>query len=158
MVRLDFRKERLVIKIIKKSILVQELKKLEIRDGLIDPKAVVREATPKDSPLHEAFEWEDNLAAEQWRLYQARSLVNSVSVEILGKKQDAFHSVVVEISGERTRGYVSTERMIRDEDLKAQVKAVAVKEIKYWQDKYKEIEELDGLINEEKLDEIVKVI
>lgn len=139
---------------IKKDILVQELKRLEKRDGLIDPHAVLEEARPEDSILHGAFEWEDSLAAEQWRLFQARSLVNSVSVEILGKKQDAFHSVVVEIKGERTRGYVSTERMISDEDLKKQVKTSALREIQYWQDKYAEIEELDNLINVEKLTEL----
>lgn len=143
---------------IKKDVLVQELKRLEKRDGLIDPHAVLEEAKPEGSILHEAFEWEDSLAAEQWRLSQARSLVNSVSVEILGKKQDAFHSVIVEIKGERTRGYVSTERMISDDALKQQVKTSALREIQYWQDKYAEIEELDNLINVEKLTELKRSI
>lgn len=41
---------------------------------------VVNAARPNDSPLHDAFDWDDQFAGEQWRKHQARNLINAVVV------------------------------------------------------------------------------
>lgn len=56
----------------------QELTRIYKRDGGIEASAVVDEARPFDAPLHSAFEWDDTLAAEEYRQQQARQLVRAV--------------------------------------------------------------------------------
>ena len=47
----------------------------------LTPAAIVAEASDDTHPLHGCFEWDDSLAAEQHRLWQARMLIRSVRVQ-----------------------------------------------------------------------------
>ena len=58
----------------------EELERIKVRDGTIGASAVVNEARPEDAVLHPAFEWADPVAAEQYRLIQARQLIKRVRV------------------------------------------------------------------------------
>ena len=55
-----------------------ELTRIAHRDGGILPRVVVNESEPLDAPLHSAFEWNNDTAAEGYRIEQARRLVRSV--------------------------------------------------------------------------------
>lgn len=46
--------------------------------GHLTPRLVVDEARPKDHPLHSHFEWDNNIAGEQYRIVQAREMIQSV--------------------------------------------------------------------------------
>ena len=56
----------------------------EAIDGLpvITAEAVVEAARNKKSPLHDFFEWRDNVAAEEYRKAQARIMLASIDVVI----------------------------------------------------------------------------
>ena len=58
------------------------LAKLHAKHGQLTPALVVKDAKRADSPLHDYFEWDDTVAAAQWREEQARQLVRSVRVTI----------------------------------------------------------------------------
>lgn len=58
----------------------EELLRIYYRDGQLDPQIIVNEARPKGAPLHDSFEWEDGIAAEKYRLGQARFLIMRVRV------------------------------------------------------------------------------
>ena len=51
--------------------------------GVLHAEDVLEEAKNPASPLHPMFEWDNNVAAHQWRLEQARSLIREVRVEIV---------------------------------------------------------------------------
>jgi hypothetical protein len=53
------------------------------RDGRLTPEQVLTDARKKTSPIHDAFEWDDSKAAEQFRLSQARHLIARVEVEFV---------------------------------------------------------------------------
>jgi hypothetical protein len=55
-----------------------ELTRIYERDGGITPATVVDEARPPMALLHDAFEWDDSVAAERYREAQARQIVRSV--------------------------------------------------------------------------------
>ena len=55
-----------------------EVGRLIARDGGAEPKALVEESRPETAPLHPAFEWRDEVAAEKFRESQARSIIRSV--------------------------------------------------------------------------------
>ena len=58
----------------------EELDRIKHRDGTIAPGVVVDEARPEEAPLHPAFEWRDPVAAEQYRVIQAKTLIRQVRV------------------------------------------------------------------------------
>jgi hypothetical protein len=58
---------------------VQRVADLE-DNGILTPKSVVDDARKTKSPLHELFQWNDALAAEEHRLDQARAIIRSVEV------------------------------------------------------------------------------
>jgi hypothetical protein len=89
-------------------------------------------------------------------LFQARVLINTFRVVIGGKSLEQFHNVRIKIKNETVQGYVSVERVLDDEELKHQVLEYALKDLSYWQEKYKNLAELKGVINYKKLDQTKK--
>lgn len=63
------------------QVIGEELERIRVKDGgELRTAAVVDAARPEAAPLHPAFEWDDEAAAEEWRLHQARNLVRSVVI------------------------------------------------------------------------------
>lgn len=65
-------------------------------DGKLLPQDVVEESRSEDAVLHPAFEWIDAVAAEEYRLNQARTLIRSVRVVTEAVDRPAYVSVRVE--------------------------------------------------------------
>ena len=47
------------------------------------PEELLRAAAKKNCPIHDLFNWDDKTAAQEYRLVQARCMVNSLNVEII---------------------------------------------------------------------------
>jgi hypothetical protein len=58
----------------------EELGRIHEQHGALRPVDVVNEARPEDAALHPAFEWNNQKAAEEWRVHTARNLIRSVHV------------------------------------------------------------------------------
>lgn len=134
---------------IKKNIVADILKEISERDGVLKPDAVVDEARLETSPIHDLFDWNDSTAGEKYRLWQARQLIATVRVEYLDREVDAYYNVKLETVPQQ--GYYPVEQVITNERMYQDVLETAITELKYWHDKYKEIKELKGLIDEEML-------
>ncbi len=76
-----------------------ELQRLRDRDGKIETLLVVNEAKKKRSPLHGAFQWDDSLAAHEYRLDQARHLIRSIEIIIEDRPEPAFVHIKVDHGG-----------------------------------------------------------
>jgi hypothetical protein len=59
------------------------LRRLEQENGDLNPSDVVDSARDPTSPMHDFFEWDDTIAAEQWRMSQARLLIRRVKIQVL---------------------------------------------------------------------------
>ena len=116
----------------------------------LEPVDVVRDAESNASPLHECFEWDDGMAAESWRLQQARQLLNHIEVVIERQGEDdsqvrAFHCVTVEYEDrpkEKHSGYVNVEEVIGNPDYYDQVVKKALTELNTWRKRYQMYQEL----------------
>lgn len=135
---------------VKKDIVVQTLKSLE-KGGMLTPYDVVNEAKKQDSPIHECFLWNDAKAAHEYRLWQARELIASVRVELFGKECDGYINILTQINDEPLQGYFSMEKVLSEKALLKKVIQDALREIEYWEKKYKEIIELKDLIDSKKV-------
>lgn len=84
--------------------------KIEQRDGLCHPAALVAAAKSKRSPLHDLFTWDDSEAAKNWRTHEARNVIRRIEVvegESVGPMPAFVHIRSVTEEGVQS-GYMST--------------------------------------------------
>lgn len=129
----------------------ERLEKLSI----VTPETVLSDARKKSSPLHEFFQWDDAAAAEAFRVFQARNLVNHLLVVI--KTPDgvvetkAFHNIRVTVSQEDAvesdqRVYISAAAAKDDPQARKQIIAAAMAELARWQSRYDQYRDVFGAV------------
>ena len=102
-------------------------------ENRLTAEELVEENRPEDAPLHKAFEWDDNVAAEEWRKHQARHIIASI---ICVKEEDkppirAFFNIV------RTEPeYKSIDVIMKTVDETKKLLAVALGELRAFKIKY----------------------
>ena len=130
-----------------KNVNVNEvLKVLNKFDALgipITAEILVETARSEDSVLHPLFEWNDSLAAEKYRLQQARTIINNIEVTIVSKHETYVVPVyeIVTIPNEGKR-YRSIEVMTYTEI--EQVKNQTLNTLRQLTEKLKLYKELQG--------------
>lgn len=96
---------------------------LEDGNGDVRPDYVVEAARQPDSPLHPFFEWDDSVAAYEYRLNQARALIRSVRVDI--KTSTTIVRAVAYVRSPAAavdeQGYRAIARVLTDEEHKKKV-------------------------------------
>lgn len=123
----------------------EELERIQSQYNGISPQVVVEESKPKDAILHKCFEWNDAKAADKYREQQARVLIaNIVTVKIEDEQEEikpvrAFINV---FDCDEPAKYVSLETALNDENYKKQMLDSALKELKSFQQKYSNLQEL----------------
>lgn len=65
------------------SIAAKELQRIQNIYGSLTPEIIVNESKEPGSVLYPIFEWDDNKAAYNYRLQQARILLNNIQVTII---------------------------------------------------------------------------
>lgn len=116
----------------------------------VTPEAVVKAAEKSSSPMHDLFEWDDAKAANAHRRETARKLIQAV-VEIPEGEDEtqviprrAFVSIETE-DGEHM--FVPMVRVLSDEDMRSQMLADALRDLKALQRKYSELKELASVFD-----------
>lgn len=90
------------------------------RHGELAPRRVWEEARPVDAPLHDRFEWNNDVAGDRYRDIQAQQLIRSVRIEYTSPGSDekkfirAFSSLHESGDGVR-EGYAPTEEILENE-------------------------------------------
>lgn len=122
---------------------------IEENNGLISAEIVVDDASREVSPLHDYFEWDDQVAAMEYRLNRARVLMRSIQVVIKADDQERTAVLCEHIkikNGDITEsGYTTIMRVMTDEDLRRQTVERALHELQSWQRRYRDYHELGRL-------------
>lgn len=133
----------------------KELQMLAQEQGdMLTPRAIVVAARDTASPLHRLFEWDNDRAGERYRVMQAGVLLNSIKIEWVGEKRNAYVNARVTVMDEPVRGYFPIHRVASEQELYQAVLEQAVHELEYTQRKYQEIRELRGIIDGVKLQQL----
>lgn len=111
--------------------------------GVIRPADVVEAARDESSPLHDLFQWDDSEAAHQYRLLQARKVLQVYVVvdEAKGENVRAF----VSLTTDRTNaggGYRAMAEVLSDDALREQLLQDAFVQFKNMRMKYKSLQQL----------------
>lgn len=114
------------------------------RDGLLLPADVVEFARNKDTALHSEFEWDDSIAAERYRLEQAREIIR-VRVSVL-KTDDEPITVRTYWSLPSDRaasgGYRALPDVLSNAKMRTELEQSAIAEMDSFKRKYQTIREL----------------
>lgn len=114
--------------------------------GLLPAGAVVQWAREHPrSKLHGRFEWDDSAAAEQFRLWQARSLIAKVTIE---PRPDVHVRAWVSLPSDRVGGdaaYRPTVRVMSDAGLRAELIKTVVDELARVRRKHADLVELASI-------------
>ena len=113
--------------------IVKEFERIDSVYGSLTPDIILGEAEKKDCILHSLFEWDDSEAARQYRLQQARNIINNISVEVIsnGKPRDVGAYEVV--TGEAGRSYKSVHELtVQDIE---EVRSNTIRDLNYLNEK-----------------------
>lgn len=125
---------------------IWELK--EENGDVLRPSFVVEKAKPKSSPIHDFFEWDDNIAGQKYREWQARYLLGEIElVTVIDDKEErirAFHNIIVENqeTNEKIRGYVTLDEIRENQNYLDIVLENAKREIVGWERRYSQYKKL----------------
>jgi len=129
------------------------LESLHEERGSISADDVLEAAKPKDSVLHDYFEWDNSEAAHQYRLVQAREIIRSIVVKIEKSPDEnittrAFVSLKQPLAEDKepVGAYMPLSVVVQDTDLRRQLIRQALHEIDIFQRKYAALEEIVGLM------------
>lgn len=120
--------------------LTQELLALRGEDGLVYPREAVEWARRhKKSALHAQLLWDDTQAAEEYRVWQVRSLIAIHIVDAEGDRR------LVSLSIDRVKdgGYRAIEDLAENVDFRQVMLNDALEELDRLQRKYSRLKELD---------------
>lgn len=108
----------------------------EDNDGLLTVAKVLEAARDEDSPLHRHFDWDDTTAAEKYREWQARTLIQKCRVTI-ESRPDVFVKAYVSLPMDRNNGkgggYRAVQEVVDDVTLRLDLLSDIRKRIAYWQ-------------------------
>jgi len=114
--------------------------------GLVKPAKVVKFAENPETLLHSKFEWDDNKASYNYRIWQARQIIRLelTVVETKGKKESITTRLFVSLSEDRTnaKGYRLIEKVMNNTSLREQLLKDALDELIRIKVKYKSLNEL----------------
>ena len=131
-------------KLIKDAAVVSALRQVYVeKDGLLHPQDIVDAARPARSPLHRFFQWDDTKAAEEYRKWQARELLQ-VTVEVIKTEGgDIPMQVFCSLTTDRSDGgYRAMVDILGDKGMRAQLLADALRDLEIFSDRYKQLKEL----------------
>ena len=106
----------------------------------------VLEANRADStPLHNEFEWQDDVAAEKYRLHQAGNLIRFICIASETEQQPT--PIRAFLKTETAQPYKSLNVIMQSADDYAAMLNRAKNELRAFADKYSTLSELDAVID-----------
>lgn len=105
----------------------------------------------KNAPLHNCFEWDDSIAAERFRLVQARQIISNIRITIVKDNEPPepvryllnVKPVAPKIQGE----FATVDVVFANPNYRRQVLNNALAELKNFQRKYSNYQELSCVFN-----------
>lgn len=119
---------------------------IEQEAGALTAEAVLEAAAPEDSFLHKYFCWDDTVAAERYRQWQARKLIASVKVTYSPSSRDSMKvRAFLNVQHGDSQNYFGTARVMGDDELRTRLLQQAKIEMQRFKEKYGLLRELAGV-------------
>lgn len=112
------------------------------------PEKVVEIARDEGTELHKCFEWNDTIAAEKYRVVQAREVLRSIVIRVTEEAHEEGERKSQEIvmrkyeSGAERKEYKSVQMIVQNVDEHQKLIAQAKRELESFRKRYEGILEL----------------
>lgn len=141
------------------EVAANEINSIQQEKGFVTPESVVDKSRPESATLHKCFEWNDEVAAEKWRVQQSRVLIGNivrVTVQDNDEQEEkplqvrAFVNAVNKFEGSVTTKakYVQIETAMSNDEIRGIVLKNALRELMSFKEKYGGLIELSKMIEE----------
>ena len=112
----------------------------------VKPSDVVEKARDKSTELHKCFTWDNKVAGEKWRLYEARQVMCQLVIVEEESPTDrpeirVFHKTLDD------EGYKPIEIVVQNKDEYAKLLERAWAELRAFKAKYAMLKELEEILN-----------
>ena len=112
----------------------------------VKPSEIVEKARNESTELHKCFEWRDDVAAEKFRLHQARTLVGNLVFQVADEpaKQEPVRLIYKTTENE---GYKSINLIMQKPDEYQALLNRAYSELQAFKNKYRMLKELKNIFD-----------
>ena len=108
----------------------------------LSPQTLLDASRSEDALLHNEFEWDDEVAAEKYRLKQAQGIIVNLKVIPTEKEEPTRAFEVIDHSYGKSSGYESVVDVMSDDEKRQRLLASAKQELSWFREKYKTLKEL----------------
>ena len=112
----------------------------EIGYGNVTPQSVLEKARNDDSELHKCFEWNDGVAAEKYRLSQARNIIQNLV--IVTNKPEEQPVRVFSITSQKSVYQPTKQFLVQENEYQTLLKR-ALNELESFKKRYHTLSELE---------------
>lgn len=124
----------------------KELEGIE-KKGELTRETVLEFAKNKKSELHKCFEWDDKIAGEKYRLYQASYILTSISIVYEEEPKKATRMYVSIKNDNEKREYKNIISVLENDDDYKKLLSKAKKDFISYKEKYQNLLQLQDLKN-----------
>lgn len=117
----------------------EELTRIYDRYGALEPQTIVNESRPESAPLHDCFEWRDEVAAEKYRQQQAANIVRAI---VITESEEQKPKEGVRAFVRSTESYEPIQVTVSDTDKMTVLLQSALRELAAFRRKYQMLSEL----------------
>lgn len=123
----------------------KELERIKSKYGELKPEYVVKESEDNSSVLHGVFEWDDNEAANGFRVVQAQKLINNIRVEVVYNEVKCNIKAFVNVREQKCtfRSYVPVEEAMKNDFAYKDLLEQSKREMNDFIEKYSQLSELN---------------
>ena len=111
-----------------------------VNTGGLTPKRLLDESRPESAPLHGEFEWDDSIAAENYRESQAAHIIRCIVVKPASKEQTPVRAFI-NIESE-TRDYQPISVVVSTPDMRDYMLKAALRDLESFKCKYNTLSSL----------------
>lgn len=125
----------------------ETVQKIAGKGGSCSPVELVDTARDDASPLHSLFTWDDEIAAGHWRVFEARNVINSLTVTIVNGDKETIVPAFISVghttaTKEAGMGYRPFSVVIANPDFLQESIDDAISKLRSIQARYAAIREL----------------
>lgn len=124
----------------------KELERIESKEELTR-ESVLKFAKNKKSELHKCFEWDDSIAGEKYRLFQASNILTSISIVYEEEPKRTTRMYVNIKNAENQREYKNIVSVLENDEEYQQLLDKAERDFVSYKDKYQNMIQLNDLKN-----------
>ena len=117
----------------------EHIEKLDRIHGEVTPQILLDDSRPADAVLHSCYEWDDEKAAERYRLHQSKMIIGNlvcVSINDTDKLPEPVRAFVTVNARNEKASYRPTVIALSEENARTKVLENATKELESFQRKY----------------------